>query len=248
MGEALISRAGGEPEASIPVVVGSCSILLTVKDSIGQPAVNILANCRDGSSWYNYTTNEKGQCLFMCNSGAANINIINKYSNGAIILDQKRKNINIDAPVSTVIRSNITLDGYNDGEEINFTTPGVSDVLPYFDNMASYTFMVTNRVDLFIGGGGGGGSAPGRSSSGPNGGGAGSVNIQNNIKVNKGQLYTGTLGAGGAGGNSTYDDMSNVSGKTGGTTTFLGYSANGGSAGTYGGDPYLQAIVIKIVN
>ena len=102
MGEALISRAGGEPEASIPVVVGSCSILLTVKDSIGQPAVNILANCRDGSSWYNYTTNEKGQCLFMCNSGAANINIINKYSNGAIILDQKRKNINIDAPVSTV--------------------------------------------------------------------------------------------------------------------------------------------------
>ena len=71
MGEALISRAGGtasEIDQIIPVVPGICTLLVTVKDSLNRPAVGIQVNCKDGSSWYNYTTNDKGHGPAWANS------------------------------------------------------------------------------------------------------------------------------------------------------------------------------------
>lgn len=238
MGEALLSRSTTIPEEVLDPIYptpGICSILLTVKDSLNYPAVNMMVNCKDGPSWYNYITNEKGQVLFSTNSGSANISIINKLANGAIVLDQKEMSIDIAAPTSTVIRNTVTLTGYADSEEINFTTPGSDYHVPYFINGGQYTFLVSSKIDLFLGGGGGGGGASGRSTTGGTGGGAGGAILRTNVPVNKGEVYTGYLGSGGAAGRQNYDFTVNEPAGSGGTTSFMSYSAAGGAGGTYGG-------------
>jgi hypothetical protein len=75
---------------------------------------------------------------------------------------------------------------------------------------------------ILIGGGGSGGSSATAlySSNGGNGG----ANQSVSIRVEAGNSYPYSIGAGGAG-------VSNRSGYTGGATTFAGYSVNGGSGG-----------------
>lgn len=61
MGEALISRAGGggDAEQIIPITPGYHTILATVRTDKGTPMVEYPVSCLDGSSQYNYSTNEK---------------------------------------------------------------------------------------------------------------------------------------------------------------------------------------------
>ena len=168
--------------------------------------------------------------MFSTNSGSANISISNRYNNGLIILDQKAKTIDFAAPTSTVIKNNIMLDGYNDGEEINFTEVSTTNYnLPYFIQNANYTFLVSNTIDLFIGGGGSGGNQAVRYTPGGAGGGAGAAKIITNIGIIKGSNYTGYIGLGGNGAYANYYDIiRNI--EAGGTTYFMNYSAIGGSA------------------
>lgn len=241
MGEALISRAGGsaaEADPILPIVPGVCTLLVTVKDSLNRPAVGIQVNCKDGAGWYNYTTNEKGQTMFSTNSGSANITVYNRYQNGIWILDQQSKSIDIDAPVSTSNKIDIKLNGYNIGYELNFTTPGGSAPTPPYFPAGNYAFMVSKHIGVFVGGGGGGGTGTYTSTRGMAGGGAGGAN-DGNITINIGQVYYGSIGAGGAGGYTTEDyNPPAALGRSGGTSTFAGISAGGGSSSSYGYGKY----------
>ena len=241
MGEALISRAGGtasEADQIIPVVPGICTLLVTVKDSLNRPAVGIQVNCKDGTSWYNYTTNDKGQCMFSTNSGSANITAYNRYQNGIWILDQQASAINIDAPVSTSNKINLQFNGYDIGYELNFTQPGGSSPKPPTFPAGNYAFMVSKKIAVFVGGGGGGGGGTYTSTTGGVPGCAGGAN-DGNITINAGSTYYGSIGAGGTGGYTTEDYNPPASyGGTGGTSTFANISAGGGSWNNYGYGKY----------
>lgn len=216
MGEAIIARgqtASKNVLDDIPVSSGYCSILLQLKDSAGKPCENTKINCKDGSRWYNYTTNEAGYVLFKCNSGAANITASNRI-NGYNVYDQAvLKNINYDAPVGTKIL-----------KEVKFNK------ISHFDRKTSgwfngYTFRVTNTIKnlILVGGGGGGNSSRGSDEYGW-GGGGGAKEFYSELSVTTNQYYNIFIGEGGNG----------VNGNSGGTSTAFGYSAMGGSLTTGG--------------
>ena len=113
MGEALISRAGGgEGDAIIPVTPGYHTILVTLKDYKGDLLKDMPLNCKDGSTYYNYTTNERGQVMYTCNSGSANILFNNNQSNGLKILGLNSCWTNIAAPIGMTNKVNITINKF----------------------------------------------------------------------------------------------------------------------------------------
>lgn len=236
MGEAIITRAGGgEAQESIPITTGYCSILATLKTPDGALLKNYPLNCKDGNSLYNYTTNEKGQCLFVTNSGSANISVDN-YINGSWIVDLLPNVYNVDAPISTTKTVNILFKDVPDGYVYSYNTPQFRNII----------FYDSNRIDLALGGAGGGGSWM----SGTSGGG-GSIVLVNNININANRKMTSFnifAGAGGARGYTTahsedsrnkrywyVDDYYNNAG-TGGTSTAFGYAAVGGGGGYISGN------------
>ena len=225
MGEALISRAGGGVgEDPLPVVTNGHVILATLTDFDGNIMPGYIINCKDGSTWYNYTTNEKGQALFTSNSGSCNFTVFNNI--GARYLDFNTSYMNIDAPLGQTSRYNLT---------INKTIGTI-----YLTTSANYRFILPrNDINTTLCGGGGGGGGGkhwsdeydtkdlvgGRGGSGyvnnP------SLNFQSNIN------YYASIGSGGAGGHSDEYWMSSYAqnGFSGGTTTFAGSSAIGGGGG-----------------
>ena len=106
MGEALISRAGGGSEADvvIPVTPGYHTVLVTLKDYENKALNGFNLNCKDGSTYYNYSTNDKGQVLFTCNSGSANIFL----PNGNYI-DFQSSWTNVAAPIGLTSKVNINV-------------------------------------------------------------------------------------------------------------------------------------------
>ena len=217
MGEAIISRGGAKQEQSIPILPGYHSALVTVKRN-NTPVPGVRLSCRDGSVWYNYTTNNDGQCLFMCNSGSANIYMYNTIS-GFQYLDFKQMSKNIDAVIGTSSKTEFIMeDGLN---EFTFTTN---------NNFALFRDL---RCDIIMIGGGGGKAKMDDSGdwigSGGGGGGGGYINKANKI-FNKGN-YSLVIGTGGTAGTPT-----STQGGSGGTT-ILKYesngimSANGGTGG-----------------
>ena len=56
MGEALISRAGGS-DTSLPIDPTQHLYLITLETADGKRITNCILNVKDGSSYYNYTTN-----------------------------------------------------------------------------------------------------------------------------------------------------------------------------------------------
>lgn len=241
MGEAILTRSGGqgEAEAILPITPGACTLLVSVKDSLNRPAVGVQVNCKDGGSWYNYTTNDKGQCMFSTNSGSANITVFNRYKNNIWILDQQKKTIDIDAPISSSNRINIQFEGYKAGTELNFVSPSGSAPTASALPTGNYAFMVSKKIHVFVGGGGGGGVGTYTYTGIYEGGGAGGANDAN-ITINAGQVYYGYIGQGGRGGYTTEDyNPSAAIGGTGGTTSFANISAGGGiSAGNNGYGKY----------
>lgn len=230
MGECLLARGSGgsgaskDPLDNIPVVAGYCSILVTLKDSGGGLCSNMMVNCKDGTRWYNYKTNEQGMVLFQCNSGSANFNCPNYYNDGSKLIymaDQaKIHKLVIDAPVGTKLAKEIM---FNKVKSFNFAA---------LDTFASPTsanvvFRDTTKITdlIMVGAGGRGGTGYYADPNGTGwrateygggGGGGGAKNYAASVSIIKNQVYYLSVGQPGTG--------------AGGTTSGFGYSANGGSA------------------
>ena len=230
MAECIIARGGGGSSGTDlpPIVPGYSSILVTVRDSEGNLLPELSVHCKDGDNWYNYHTNNKGQVLFMTNSGSANITAWNFSINGNYKwIDQSPVTQNIDAPASSSNLVNINLPFQN-----NFYATSMSSNI-YLDCFSgNYKFRVANNANLFIGGAGGGPSVQADGGIGA-GGGAGGAYIVNSIKVNKNQNYQFYIGTGGMYGSSTTDGHNYYyhNGESGGSSSAFGYSATGGSGG-----------------
>lgn len=220
MGECIITRAAGEAEAALPISPGYHTIGVTLKGPDGKAMVNWPIICNDGTQSYNYKTNEKGQTIFMVNSGAGNI-FVNNSIDGYLIKDMDSPGwTNIDAPVGLSTRVNI-----------NFNFNGTSFF--EFTSNTSFGFYYAKNISnlILVGGGGGGGWSYGSSSSYSEyagGGGAGYLNQYNDIYFDSNSRFKFIAGSGGIGG-----DENSANGGSGGTSYIVGtsYSAVGGSGG-----------------
>ena len=231
MGECIITRAGGGGNDidSIAVIPGYHSLLVSLKTADGSAITNQVINCKDGNSWYNYTTNEKGQVLFTCNSGSANLYVSNTI-NGITYCDILPTNMNVDTPVGQKSIVNLT---HNNQTIAEFT-----------QSATIYILSKRNANVSIVGGGGGGGGAWARTRrdwevgySGL-GGGAGYMNSYITELSNS---YNFIAGSGGAGGSAvtnynnamTTDDYNMAIGKAGGISYIenTNMSATGGAGG-----------------
>lgn len=229
MAECIIARGGGRSDGSNsglpPVVADRCSILVTVKDSAGTIINDLSVHCRDGSTWYNYHTNEKGQVLFMTNSGSANITAWNFSLNGNYKwIDQVSATQNVDALVGTSKAINLNLTKQTN--QVTVPYPISSNI--YFNNFSgNCRTRVSTRVKLFLGAGGGGGYGYNNSRDvyyGSGGGGGGCI-VRNNYTISSNRDYKFYVGAGGRGG------YGSSVGLSGGSTSGFGLSASGGGGG-----------------
>lgn len=235
MAEALIVRKGGSSETILPIIPGSHTILATLRDYTGKKISGYPLNCKDGSRWYNYSTNENGQVLFTCNSGSANISLINGQ-----YVDFSAKTINIDAPVGLSSKVNINMDK-------------ISSIL--IANNRLFKFFYPHKCNIrIIGGGGGGGEGWAYSDDGDReyvwgqNGGNGYTSIYNSQQFTANTIYNFIAGNPGTAAYRYWHSSSSSSkwmvqeSTAGGTSYIAGssYRANGGSNGysTYWGDGY----------
>ena len=202
----------------IPVSGDYCSILVKLMDSSGGACENTKINCKDGTRWYNYTTNESGYALFKCNSGAANITP-NNFINGIRTFDQDSiGTLNIDSPVGTKILKEIK---FNKNNKFYRADAG------WYNGQ----FRSIDRINnvIVVGGGGGGGANGGTVGYAGGGGGGGAKNFASYIDIVRNQLYNLYNGDGGDG--DDYDGKNskyNHHAMSGSTTIAFGLSANGG--------------------
>lgn len=239
MAEAIITRSTVIPEDVLnPIypVEGRHIALATLKDSSGNRVSNVMIRCQDGNTWYNYVTNEQGQIKISSNSGTLNFYVGIKAENNVVFLDQKNiSKLNVAAPIGDTLRLDLQYDGYKSGEALLFTSGSSTNdhyQAPYLPKQ--FTFLDTNNVDLCIGGGGGGGQSGYwvQWSYGSLGGCGGEFKEIKNISISHSQVYSGSIGSGGGGGQDPNENMAKqVSGNTGGSTTIFGYVANGGNGG-----------------
>ena len=238
MGEAIITSRGGTQEEAVPVIPGYHSILATVRDYQGKLLKDYPINCKDGSVWYNYKTNETGKVLFTCNSGAANISI-NNVVNGYRYLDFENISKNQDAPIGVQTRLQINMKKSNTK---NFS---------FGQGTSKITFLHDQECSGYLVGGGGGGSGgytqDRSNTSGGSGGGGGYITLINNYIFESNKKYDIIIGAGGAGGTISYNyiswisspywssnyDSRNQPGNAGASSTISNTSfvANGGAGG-----------------
>lgn len=240
MAECIIARGGSyrSGEANIPITSDRCSVLVTIKDSTGNVITDSSVHCNDGGTWYNYHTNNRGQVLFMTNSGQVDISAWNfSLNQNCRYFDQNaRFSNNIDTPVGTVKNINLALTkgpsafnkaGIVTGDSnLSSMTSNIYD----FSNiwMNNYKFFVYNYANIKLVGGGGGGTY-GHSGIGGGGGGGGGAAYINDISINHNRMYKFSLGDGGKAG--WYQDSSYAQASSGGTTSAFGYVANGGGGG-----------------
>lgn len=235
MAECIIARGGGYEGDNggglPPVIAGYCQILTTVVDSDNNPIQDLSVHCKDGNAWYNYHTNEKGQVLFVTNSGSANVTAWNFSINGNYkYIDQTHVVQNIDAPVTTSKYLNIQL-----GRITSFNAMSDSTNI-YSNNFDRCKFRVANTIDqLRLGSAGGGGGCGygyrNRINFSGGGGGGGSI-IQYNIAINKNEVYRFYIGQGGEGAWIRNNRQANTgqvfAPSSGGSTSGFGYSVTGG--------------------
>lgn len=224
MGECLIARGQTATKNvldDISVSGDYCSIVVLLQDSAGGPCENTKINCKDGTRWYNYTTNEAGMVLFKCNSGAANISA-NNWINGIYTFDQAAVNKNYDAPVGTK-----RLETLNFGKVTHFNR-----ITSGWYNNGQFRGIDYIKNLVLVGGGGGGANANTNGDNrgldywGGGGGGGGALNYSSNISIVKNQKYNFYIGKGGVGG-----QMNGAQSTSGETTSAFGLSANGGGGG-----------------
>lgn len=229
MAEAILSRSGGggESETIVPITPGYHTILATLKTEDGVAITNQVVSCNDGGRFHNYTTNEKGQAMFVTNSGSANF-LISRIINGVTYADIVDTWINIDAPVGLSSRANLV---HNKAQNFKMESSG------------KFYTICNRNVNLHIVGGGGGGSGGfcnRRQIWAGGGGGAGYANNYN-TKLNKG-MYDFVAGSGGGGGASfdrsekyAYNPQNVTNGGAGGTSYIKNtdFTAVGGQGGMH---------------
>ena len=246
MAEAIISRRGDKANSGIqppPIVADRASVIVCVTDSNNTPIQNLSVHCNDGGTWYNYHTNDKGQCLFMGNSGHMNITAYNySIQQNIKYVDQSKTTINLDTPVGTSNVANISLQ-FLPTTSFNTMTTNVQDDANLFSG--SCFVRCADYANIFLGGAGGGGSItdPGWYVLGAGGGGGG-ITIVNGISINKNSAYLFYIGVGGNAGrvNTTSGNRGHhFPGNSGGSTSAFGYSATGGG----GAGPYQYNIGIS---
>ncbi len=221
MGEAIISRAGGGSSNSdviVPITPGYHTILLTLKTADGIPVANTVVSCKDGSSYYNYTTNEKGQCMYVCNSGSANL-LCKTTLDGVAYDDIIDTWMNIDAPVGLSSKVNFV---HNHPEYVEFLAN------------KNFVFSSNRNCNIYIIGGGGGGAGTACSGATKDsweyhaaGGGGGYYNLYQDQKIQARETYEFVVGKGGSAGLSA---KNHTNGGAGGTSYIKNtiYSAIGG--------------------
>lgn len=216
-GRTVIENGGGLP----PVIAGYCQVVANVYDGDGNPFPDVLVCCKDGNTWYNYHSNDKGQILFVTNSGSLNITARNYSSeNGYTWIDQKPPaTMNIDAPVTTSKFCNINFSTYKDNRQY-------TSVVSY----GKFKFRSTNSVYVICGGAGGGGGGSYYQGEGPWVGGAGGAKNAGTVQINKDTIYNMYIGQGGRG-STTYSAY----GGTGGSTSCCGVTATGGGGASASG-------------
>lgn len=175
MAEAFICRGGygGTIGGSdIPITPGYGTIRVTLLDSNGIAMPYMAINCRDGSIWYNYHTNENGQILFTTNSGTAHITAYNfSIKNNFKYIDQSIAYENgIDMPASSVKDITMQLSRIN-SVAYNRINSNIQNHSAFFDG--NYWYRVTDYVNVKMRGGGGGFGASTNYNYGGGGGGGG---------------------------------------------------------------------------
>ena len=245
MAECIIARGGsyGGGSNEPPIIADKHTILVTVRDSAGDILSGTSVDCYDGGLWYNYHTNDKGQVLFVTNSGTAYISAQNFSRNEAYkFLDQDSIiDYQVDAPVglSSVVNLNLT---YRNNQEFTSMSSDIYESNTPIMYDGNYKVRVANYANLFLGGAGGGAAGSMGRSKGANdtywltaggGGGGGGITIANNINLNKSITYTGFVGIGGLGGDWSNGSPHTFSGNAGGSSSFFGFIANGGGGGGF---------------
>lgn len=222
MGEAIITSRGGSQEDPVPVVPGYHSILVTLRDYQGKLLKDYPINCKDGSVWYNYKTNETGKALFTCNSGSANIST-NNVVDGYRYLDIPNHIMNCDAPIGGQTRLAFNIP--------KTTTKNFS----FGAGTSKIRFMHNQECSGYIVGGGGGGTYyfDYYYSTKSSGGGGGYLNYINNCIFKQNENINIVVGFGGAGKGGHNSWTSNGPGGSGQTSYISNYpySANGGQGG-----------------
>lgn len=195
-------------------------LIVTVKDASGAPIPNtLISGLQDESGSNGVLTNENGVATGYADEGTANISV----SGFADLVDKS---------VSQAVQKGITYNIDLSVETRNFLK---------ITSSGNYKFSGRiTRVDVTVVGGGAGGNGGycrSGSSSGDRasvGGGGGYCVVQENVDFSPNTLYGAVIGAGGRGGTgNAYDKFdSEFYGENGGSSSFLGVTANGGSHGT----------------
>ena len=239
MAECIIARGGkyGGDSYQPPIIADKHTILCTIRDSNNTPIENISVDCKDGDVWYNYTTNNKGQVLFITNSGSANITAQN-YSRKDKwkFLDQDSAIYNVDAPVGLSTVANISLI-FKNSQYYTSMTDNIETSGEYCYN-GNYKIRIANYVNAVVVGGGGGSTkgeirnnSTGYGGNGGPGGGGGGIAIQNQISVSHDEVYKLYIGEGGARSTGSYLWQAG----SGGSSSAFGVSASGGGGGNSSG-------------
>ena len=193
----------------IMIAQDKARLIVTVKDASGAPIPNtLISGLQDESGSNGVLTNENGVATGYADEGTANISV----SGFADLVDKT-----VNQAVQKGITYNIDLSGIETRNFLKITSSG------------NYKFSGRiTRVDVTVVGGGGGGGYPNRTAAG-GGGGGGYCVVQEEVSFSPNTEYPAIVGAGGEGATTM-----NATAENGGTSSFLGISAEGGSGGSSG--------------
>ena len=180
------------------------SVTLTVKSASGSPLSGVLVSGVFDDSGNAVYTNATGNASGYVSEGSTTISV----KGYADIVDYSET---IQVTKGASYTKAITLNTRN------FLKITSSKNVKYSGNVS--------RVDVSVGGGGGSGRCS-NSESATGGGGGGYSTIKENVSFEPNTSYSAVIGAGGAGVAPRSDGLS------GGTSSFMGVSATGGSGGT----------------
>ena len=186
--------------------IGAISIY--VFDPLGDPVEGAIINGISG----NRVTNSNGF--------AQGTLISNPITVKSPFVDLRDKSVNVIDYVGTIIPVRVTLDSVGENSVIRYTT----------STSVKFSKAVKSIDVCCVGGGGGGGTTSYPNPSGGAGGGGGGIVNKYNIPVSSGYSQYITIGSGGKGGYTVGSQK--IYGETGGTTSFMGVSAKGGSGGS----------------
>lgn len=230
MGECLISRRGGEAY-TLPILNASYPQDVTVTASTGGTSgfsVSISEHGRPVEYTYQWYVN--GSAVSGATSStytrstvqAGTYTIYCDVTNKAGTVSSRIATLTVYSTLPTYSYNGTASVSYEDSNKINWKMKLLSGGTLIFDRDVT--------VDVFmVGGGGAGGCGWYSSAYSAGGGGSGKSNTQKRISLTAGKQYPIVVGAGGSG-------MTGDYGSSGGQSSALGFSADGGTGGHVAGE------------